>query len=86
MEKKELLLVPWIGFEIQVIRSSNRLFIGLKGKVVDETKNTLVVETGGVRRRIPKGVCVFRVFSGKKTFDVEGKKIMFKPEEKAKHI
>ena len=43
-----------IGLPVLVDGSTNREFVGLSGRVVDETRNTLLVETEQRTLRIPK--------------------------------
>ena len=44
----------FIGRNVTIIKSSNHNNTGLKGCVIDETKNMLVIENEGRRMRIPK--------------------------------
>ena len=59
---------------------------GLEGTVVDETKNTLLVERGGSEIRVPKAGnrFVFRV--GNERFVVNGDDIRFRPEDRTKKV
>lgn len=74
-----------IGLEVEVEKSSCRGFMGMRGRVVDETKNLLVIEGKGKEAKVPKVPCVF-VFTledGKKV-RISGKAIAFRPEERTK--
>jgi ribonuclease P protein subunit POP4 len=84
---KNLLYSTFIGLEAEIINSSQRMLIGKKGKVVDETKNLIVLESAGKEIRIPKVSSVFRFTTdaGEKV-DVEGKKIAFRPHERPKKV
>ncbi|MGV8176283.1 MAG: ribonuclease P protein component 1 [Candidatus Bilamarchaeaceae archaeon] len=77
-----------VGLEAEVVKSSARQNTGLRGKVVDETKNLVVLETPEGDKRVPKASSVFRFFLGKGEghTDVEGKKMMFRPVERAKKM
>jgi len=75
MTKEEL-----IGKKIKIIESKNKTLVGIKGIVVDETKNLIFVEDGKKTRKIVKDQCVFDV-EGKK---VSGKDITNRPEERIK--
>ncbi len=44
-----------IGLMTSIVESTNPCMIGLSGKIVDETKNTLIIETEKGEKRIPKG-------------------------------
>ncbi|MFH0885148.1 MAG: ribonuclease P protein subunit [Candidatus Micrarchaeota archaeon] len=88
--KKNLLLSTFIGLEAEIINSSQRNLIGLKGTIVDETKNLIVIEKGGAggkEVRIPKNSSTFRITaeSGEKV-DVDGSSIAFRPHERAKKV
>ncbi len=71
-----------IGTSVEVIDAANREIIGLKGKVVDETKHTFTVMTQKGERRIMKkgNVFVFTV-SGRK-IRIDGEKLEARPEER----
>jgi len=65
-KSKKSPLVVIIGRRVKVISSSNRCLIGLEGKVVDETKNTIILET-------PKGKkCLLK---NQVKLDIEGETI-----------
>lgn len=83
--KENILFHTFIGIPVEIIRGSSRRLVGLRGNIVDETKNLLVLETEDGKKRIQKIGNVFRfeLESGEK-IDVDGKKIMFRPEERPK--
>jgi len=41
-----------IGSNIEIIESKNKTLTGLKGKVIDQTKNTITLETKKGKKRI----------------------------------
>ena len=49
-----------IGLEVAILRSTDPSLVGVRGLVVDETRNTLVVEAGGREKRVPKEGARFR--------------------------
>lgn len=80
-----------IGLEAEVVRCADRGMQGLKGVVVDETRNTFVfgVSQGGKaeERTVPKAACVFRfTLPSGKTVDVVGKSIAVDPVERPKKL
>jgi len=94
--KKNLLYSTFIGLEAEIVNSSQRGLIGLKGTIVDETKNLIIIEkadaagagdAGGKEVRIPKNSSTFRITaeSGEKV-DVDGRDIPFRPHERAKKV
>jgi len=72
-----------IGLQVQVVRASDPGQARLSGRVVDETRNLLVIETGGVEKRIPKQGARFR-FEIQGGIEVEGDEIRFRPEDRIK--
>jgi len=73
-----------IGLETRVSRSSDTSRENLKGIVVDETKNTLVIESKGIEKIVPKNEAEFEFKLGKEKVKVDGKKILYKPEQRVK--
>ncbi len=56
---------------------------GIKGKVIDETRNTLVLEVAGKRKTLMKSGNRFVVESGGKTLRIRGNDIRMRPWEYA---
>ena len=86
-----------IGLEIKVIRSTNPVLTGIRGRVVDETKNMLVIENSKSRvLKIPKADSefVFRIPAelsekGRRsdTFvKIQGNLLLSQPENRIKNI
>lgn len=73
---KNILNHEMIGLKIKVIESSDPSRKGMTGKIVNETKNTFVLEDGKI---LPKKECVFEFID---IGIVDGKKILKKPEDR----
>ncbi|MEM3527039.1 MAG: ribonuclease P protein component 1 [Candidatus Bathyarchaeia archaeon] len=74
-----------IGLDAKILKSTNRQIVGLKGKIVDETKNTLTFRSGGRTLKIPKNIAQIRFYlPGGETVDVDGKVIQARPEDRVK--
>lgn len=71
-----------IGLKVEVLESSNPSLRGLKGKVIYETKKTLVIENGRTRR-IPKQntIFIFQLPSQQKV-KVDGNLLLASPEDR----
>jgi len=84
---RNLLLHELIGLRVEITRSSCKHTIGMKGRIVDETKNTFLVEgDDGIERTFPKRTGMFRFRIGGKVVDVDGRKICYRPEERPKKV
>lgn len=72
-----------IGLQVEVVEATDPTQAGLRGSVVDETRNTLIVEVGGEEKRIPKHGSRF-LFDVQGGVEVEGDEIRFRPEDRVK--
>ena len=76
----------FIGLPVEVNLSSHERYEGIKGKVVDETKNTIKIEDdNGNRKIIPKKITIFHFTlpDGSKV-EINGKIIAIRPEDRIK--
>jgi ribonuclease P protein subunit POP4 len=65
-----------IGKHVEVINSSNPNMMGIKGLVVEETKNTFIISVDGRRKIIPKKGTVFRIYLYSGYKDVRGENLI----------
>jgi len=72
-----------IGLQVEVLNATDPSQAHLRGLVVDETRNTLVVEIQGAEKRIPKQGSRFR-FEIQGGVEVDGDEIRFRPEDRVK--
>lgn len=72
-----------IGLHVEVLQATDPGQVHLSGRVVDETRNLLVIEAGGVEKRVPKQGARFR-FQVQGGLEVEGDDIRFRPEDRIK--
>jgi len=74
-----------IGLKVRIAESPNKLNAGLEGKVIDETRNTLVMErTNGKEIRIQKERNVFSFELNSGRVRIEGRLLMGRPEDRIK--
>lgn len=75
----------FIGSELKVVKSTSPCYVGIKGKVIDETRNTFTVLQGNNRKRVVKEVSTFHFkFSDGTVVEVDGKLIVGRPEDRLK--
>ncbi|NOY11904.1 MAG: ribonuclease P protein subunit [Archaeoglobi archaeon] len=77
-----MLARDWIGLRVEVMESPNPCEVGLKGVVVDETMNTLRIETERGVKVVAKMHRVFAVEIDGRRYRVDGRLIAFRPEER----
>lgn len=82
--KKNVQAHELIGLDVEVARSDDKGKSGIKGRVVDETRNMLYVESAGKTRKMPKKECVFRFRVDDGKVEVDGGSIVGRPEDRIK--
>ncbi|MDA8055145.1 MAG: ribonuclease P protein subunit [Thermoplasmatales archaeon] len=75
-------LTDIIGSNVRVIKHSDPSMIGMEGKVVDERKNILTLETGNGEKILPKTSGILLINDQRINLD----RIRFRPEDKMKKI
>ena len=74
-----------IGLSVRVMHAQNPTVRGIRGVVVDETRNMLTINAGRRKVMIPKSIATFRfdLPSGVRV-DVDGGRLVAKPENRLK--
>jgi ribonuclease P protein subunit POP4 len=82
---KNLVRHELIGLKVRVVEALNKSNVGMEGKVVDETRNTIVIEGKNVNKSLVKEQCIFLFYlpSGERV-KVEGKVLVGRPEDRIK--
>jgi ribonuclease P protein subunit POP4 len=72
-----------IGLDVLVSGASNPGQNGLSGRIIDETRNLLVIETPKGIKRIAKMHSVFRVsLPGRELVEIDGSVLVLAPEKR----
>lgn len=72
-----------IGLHAEVLSATCPDLVGLKGIVVDETKNILVIVVDDTEKRIPKRGTRFR-FRIDSGVEINGTRLLHRPEDRTK--
>jgi len=86
MSIRDILKHELIGLNIKVCDAKNKHLIGLEGKIIDETKNTLLIEGKDKRRRLVKSQVVLNIQFKGKMIMVNGKLLVNRPEDRVKRM
>jgi len=83
--RQNLIAHELIGLRAKVVSSSDPTLLGLEGLIIDETKNTLLIEAQGRMKRLLKQTCVFSFYleDGESVL-VDGKALCKRPEDRVK--
>ncbi|MBS7659450.1 ribonuclease P protein component 1 [Candidatus Bathyarchaeota archaeon] len=80
-------IIRWefIGTDLTVAESKNPNYVGLHGKVIDETRNTFTIVDDSKRRTMIKEVCIFHFkFPDGTVVEIDGKLLTGRPEDRLK--
>ena len=82
MKSSDILRGEIIGLNIEIIKEKKKKMEGIKGKVIDETRNMIMVDGA----RIIKDQVILHIQKGNKKFEVDGRLLVGRPEERLKKI
>ena len=71
-----------IGLEARVVRSTNESQVGIGGKVVDESRNMLTIESDGKEVSVPKEGSVFSFALDGSRVRIDGHVLVGRPEDR----
>lgn len=80
--EKNLLRRELAGLEAEVLDCSNKSCVGIKGIVLDETKNMIVIETENGEKIIQKKGTVFMLAMENKKIKVDGNLLVGMPKKR----
>ena len=80
-----LLRHEFVGLDAEVVKSSNPSQIGISGKIIKETRNTLVIRHNDLEKMVIKDIAVFHlVLPDGTVVEIDGKAIVGRPENRLK--
>jgi ribonuclease P protein subunit POP4 len=85
MDRRDFMRQEFIGLEVEVVASGHPGY-AMRGIVMDETKNTLLISDGTRERMVPKRGSEFEFTFESKRFRVLGSEIQHRPEDRIKKI
>lgn len=75
----------FIGLNAKVVSSPQSSYVGIRGRVVDETRNTLMILHKNEKKTVIKETAVFNfTLSDGTVVELNGKTIVGKPEDRIK--
>lgn len=73
-----------IGRPIKVTAAKNKANLGISGKVVDETKYLVIIDTPKGHKKLPKKGSTFQIMYLERKVNIEGELLIGSPEERIK--
>ena len=81
----DLIRHEFIGTEAKVFKSRHPGYVGISGKTIDETRNTVTILHDGKRKIVLKDSAVFHFkFPDGTIVEIEGKLLVGRPEDRLK--
>jgi len=77
---RDFLRDEFIGKKVEIVESKNKDLVGIKGKIVDETKNMFEIESKGKTKKVQKNICKFKFLP--ENIIIDGKIINYRPEDR----
>lgn len=81
----EIIQHEFIGLKAKVVKSTNPDCEGLSGTIIDETRNTFLLNRNGKERCIIKETSVFHfIYPDGTVVEIDGKLLVSRPEDRIK--
>ena len=74
----------FIGKHVTIIQCKDPTWVNKSGIIVDETKNTFLIERKNLTKRIAKKIATFEFTYHQKKIAVNGKQLTYRPEDRIK--
>ncbi|MEM2117789.1 MAG: ribonuclease P protein subunit [Candidatus Bathyarchaeia archaeon] len=81
----DIIRCEFIGNEAKVAKSTHAGYLGISGKIVDETRNTFTILHKGEKKMVIKNMAVFHFkFPDCTIVEIDGKILTGRPEDRLK--
>ncbi len=84
MRPSDIIRHELIGLNAEIVEAKNKSLVGLKGKIIDETKNLLIIQSKKGEKKVLKDQVTLKLKMKDKKFQLEGKLLVGKPEDRLK--
>lgn len=74
----------FIGLRVVVVDAQNKNLIGIEGKIIDETKNTFLIQTESSEKNVLKNGASFKLRLDKQEIIIKGDILVGRPEDRIK--
>jgi len=81
---KDIIKHELIGLKAKVVEAKNKANIGIEGKIIDETKSMIIIESKGGKKKMLKNNITIDVQVDKRVLRIDGKLLSGRPKERVK--
>ena len=71
-----------IGLTCTIVDSTNKELVGITGKIINENKNMLTLNTKSGEKLIPKNTCEFKITKNHEMLTISGSLLLKRPHER----
>jgi len=82
MNEKGIMKEEFIGMKVRIEKCTDPSLQGMEGRIIDETKNMMVIESRKGIKRVAKKIATFNIGG----FIIDGRKISYRPEDRIRKI
>ena len=84
VDLKDITKYELIGLKAEVSDAKNKANVGIKGKIIDETRNIIIIETKKGVKKLVKANITLDVFFQDKKIRIKGELLVGRPEDRIK--
>jgi ribonuclease P protein subunit POP4 len=84
MNEKTLAKEELIGLPVTIKNCDDPSWIGRSGVIIDETKNTFLIEIENQQKVIAKKTAIFEIEINGEKISLDGSRIIYRPEDRVK--
>ena len=84
MDENRIVKDELIGRNVKIKECTDHTFDNVSVIIIDETKNTFLIETEDKQKRIAKNTATFEFEYGGKKIIVKGSRLIYRPEDRTK--
>jgi ribonuclease P protein subunit POP4 len=84
MDEQSLVKDELIGRNVRILQCTDPTFVNICGIIIDETKNTFLLENDDKQIRIAKNSAVFEIEYDQKKITIKGSRLLYRPEDRTK--
>jgi len=84
MNAKDIRKHELIGLKCEIVNASNASLVGCKGRIIDETRNTLILDCDGQTKTILKEQATLNIEVDGQVVQVKGEDLVARPHDRLK--
>ena len=84
MDENRIVKDELIGRHVIIKECTDPTFVNIYGTIIDETKNTFLIEIKDKQKRVVKSTAKFEFEYNNKKINIKGSRLIYRPEDRTK--